>query len=224
MELALRVGIKDGASGASLKDLRLVLNDAKEKPVGKTSEMAGLLAALSDIVDGGHDAFVRIMPDEQVSLHALRQLFAVLDIVQAGSSVQIEPPPQGQLFYRAFLPDETWRDRAKRLNQPWELRLRIQEGNVSGVFTDVTAKPVHAEGEAAFNAKDAPAPTPTALAKLLDERREDRRELYVLAPPNMSYGSLLAFLRPAISTRETIFLFLDPADAPVPPATRNERK
>ena len=55
-------------------------------------------------------------------------LFArALDRVDGENGVRVEAPVEGQPYYRAFLPDEGWRERAARASQPWELHMAKDE-------------------------------------------------------------------------------------------------
>ena len=50
-------------------------------------------------------------------------------MVEGQGGVRVEAPPAGQVYYKAFLPDERWRTRADRPSQPWELRVsRSKDG------------------------------------------------------------------------------------------------
>ena len=39
------------------------------------------------------------------------------------AGIRVEPPSPGQLYFKALLPDEAMRPRARRVSQPWELHL-----------------------------------------------------------------------------------------------------
>lgn len=60
---------------------------------------------------------------------AFAQAISMVD----SSRVKINGFPEGQLFYRAYLPMEKWRDRKERLSQPPEVHLR-DDGTATVVF------------------------------------------------------------------------------------------
>lgn len=68
------------------------------------------------------DVHARLSFDASVTLEraaAVSQAFALLD----GAGVKMSGRSEGQFFFRAFLPDPKWRDRAARIFQPFEVHV-----------------------------------------------------------------------------------------------------
>lgn len=192
---------------AELKDVRFLLQlDAA--PPGQPLALAEVLAALVELVQQHREPFVRVDVDPVLPLRTLRQLFAVLDTLeQAG--VRLEPPKPGFLFHRAFLPDERLRAREDRLYQPFEIHLKPDKGRIDATFVQIT-EPIVVAGDAReLTVINHPAPTPDTIAARLKEIDDPNRPLAVFAPADLSYATLLEWIRPAMGVNGPVFVFLE---------------
>ncbi len=80
------------------------------------------------------DVHARLAFDSTVTLEraiAMSRAFALLD----GQGVKMSGRGEGQFFFRAFLPEEKWRDRATRIFQPFEVHVAA-DGSKSFVFVE----------------------------------------------------------------------------------------
>ncbi len=81
-----------------------------------------------------YDVHARLAFDETVTLEraaAVAQAFALLD----GEGVKMSGRSDGQFFFRAFLPEAKWRDRAARIFQPFEVHVAA-DGAKTFVFVE----------------------------------------------------------------------------------------
>jgi len=81
-----------------------------------------------------HDVHAHLAFDASVTLERAAQLsqaFSMLD----GQGVKMSGRGEGQFFFRAFLPEEKWRDRASRIFQPFEVHV-APDGAKSFVFVE----------------------------------------------------------------------------------------
>jgi hypothetical protein len=225
-DLMLEVGLNpttlkqvatESGPGISGRAFSFRLTDQKGTLLNRIPTLEDALSVISGMLKNGLDPYLALRFDGAIALHDVRRLCLLFNVLETRSGIRIEPPGPGQLFYRAFLPDERWRDAGTRLEQPWELHLTGNGGRISGKLvwheeiwtagkTDPTLK------EASFDV-----PTPQALRAQLDAdetkgNHEGRRPnipiLIVYAGPDMTYGELLLFLQPAHSTHKTIHVFL----------------
>jgi len=95
-----------------------------------TNTVAGTFERLANLLQEKHDPFVSLSVDDRVTVGAMHDFARVLKAVEGEGGIRMEAPPAGQLYYKAFLPDERWRTRADRSAQPWEVHLaRNKDGS-----------------------------------------------------------------------------------------------
>jgi hypothetical protein len=165
---------------------------------------------LDDLARADRDAHLTIRVDPGVPVGLLGPVGEAVAALTDRHGARIESPPADQLYYRAFSPDPSFRSRAERPSQPWELRFRragaggwtarlAKVENTRSVITD----------EPTFRVEEYPADTAAALRKALDEHGPGLPVLLVFAPPAMSYGDLMAFLGPVLKTHPVVHLFTE---------------
>lgn len=86
-----------------------------------TNDFQGALERLAALAKAGRDPFVTVSLDDALTVGTARDLARVLAMVEGVAGLRVDSPPAGQLYFKAFLPDERWRARAERPSQPWEL-------------------------------------------------------------------------------------------------------
>lgn len=220
-DLVLTARARSGRLARSLKDIAFSVADSDGSGIDAGDDsLAGVLAGLAKVVENGQDPFVSIRFGPRLSLQVVRQLCTLLAAVQAAGGMRIEPPPEGQLFFEAFLPPDNLRDRKQRVFQPWELHLAEDDGKIDATLIDIRedwkldTAPKISEKRYSIRGADQLA----ALLKKKTARR--RRELLVYAPLEMSYGTLVSLLRPALDERPTVYIFL-PKTPPKTPKAKN---
>jgi hypothetical protein len=93
------------------------------EPARRLDDTGALIRLMKSQVEAGRDPYVTLAIDDALPLAHVRDLCAALRLIEGENGVRMEPPPPGNIYYKAFLPDEKWRDRATRLSQPWELHV-----------------------------------------------------------------------------------------------------
>jgi hypothetical protein len=185
------------------------LLDANNKPLLSETDLVHLLAEFGKLTESGHDPFVTIdVAGSNLNLQQLREFFSLIQTLDRDGGIRVEAPPPGQLYYRAFFPDEQWRDRTKRLGRPWELHAKV--GDASGALSGTLILPADdidnngGQGDLKFQVN-----SPEELAKTLKEK-SDRwsQSVYVFATPEIKYAPLLDLIRPAMKTHPGIYIFL----------------
>jgi hypothetical protein len=202
-ELSLAVSMPAGKSGA--QNAKYLLTDEKQKPAAEGDSLVHVLGAFGRIIEAGQDPFVTVQPDAQMTLRNVSELYALVQSMDKDGGIRVDAPPEGHLFYRAFFPKEDWRDRKKRLGRPWELHLGEQAGQVKGELI-LPADEIDNNG----GAGDLKFKVSTAeeMAKVLVEK-SDRwsQSVYIFAPPTMTYGAIMKFVRPSMKTHSTMYVF-----------------
>lgn len=221
LEIGLAAARPDPAPGAAEagRSIAFVLKEAGGATLGKEPTLEGAVAAVSEVVKKGCDPYVSIRFDRALKLAEVRRACIVVGMLEAASGMRIEPPPQGQLYFKAFMPDERWREPAGRFAQPWELHLSRGKGGVTGRLVINEETWTDASPDPNLKAISFDAPTPKALRARLDADAQERKQaskrpglavLLVFADADLSYGELMTFVGPALSTHNTVHVFLPP--------------
>jgi hypothetical protein len=209
LDLGLRIASVSTNPAAALKDLQFVLTDAEGQARQTGHDVKSMLAAFERCTAAGRDLFVALRPDAALTLAALREAYLFMASLENDNGIRVEPPPPGQPYYKAFLPNESFRERANRPVQPLELYLAEHHGAVTGQLQQVEETGDENATNAAYKVTRFDVPTPNALAGLLRERKYPSVVL-VFAPPTLTYGALLPFTEKAQATHPTVYVFLDP--------------
>ena len=120
-----RAGVSNGVAG-----VECVTRISGSAAPSVTNDVKGTLAQLALLAGNGRDLFVRVTLDDALTTGTAGDLARVLSMVEGQGGVRVEAPPAGQVYYKAFLPDERWRTRADRPSQPWELRVSRNKDGV----------------------------------------------------------------------------------------------
>lgn len=139
--------------------------------------------------------------------------------------IRIEPPPPGQLYYRAFTPDRDLLDRDARMFHPWELSLSEQAGEISGRLLRINSVYTNGSSQAKLEMTELKISSPLALRKALDAEAAAPAKsgqasrppvMMVFAPATLKHGQLIKFLELVLPANKTIHVYLD---EPMPPIT-----
>ena len=95
---------------------------------------AKVLRAVQTAAEAG-DVAVRADLDPALTVAEATKVAQALALVDS-VRVKVNGHPKGRLFFRAFLPDAAWRDRQKRLAQPFELTVGPSAAEDTLVFVD----------------------------------------------------------------------------------------
>ncbi|MDB5325782.1 MAG: hypothetical protein JWM57_1351 [Phycisphaerales bacterium] len=159
------------------------------------------------------DIFTDVTIDDDVPVTKVRNLYAVLSTIEQDRGVKLNPPPADGLYYRAFLPDEAWRDRNTRLGEPWELFLKREvDAKLSARLERSVDNPDRGAAETKIVEKENPA-DPAAFAKHVNDHASRwSRTIFIYPPPDLTYGELMTWVRPVLATYPRVFVF--PAEGP----------
>ncbi len=207
-DVALSVISRTDRPAHSARDLRFDLRDKEGRSLTAQGTLPQLLAHLESMAEARRDPFVTLSFGEHVGLKAAAAVAQVMDGLQSAGRVRMEPPPDGQLFYRAFMPDPEWRDRKERLIEPWELHLTVKGGKVKAELIDVREEWLGG-GKSRIVQTRHDVPNGAAMAKFIRKADGKRpRSIFTFAPPQMTYGRLMAWLNPCMNTHGEVYVFL----------------
>ena len=249
LTLIIEPATKDGSK--RVRELVLHVEATRTPTVQPTNEVERLANLRPQLKDGGavlnreetlisviqtlaaldrkkHDYFVTVSFGDSVELGQVQALARILSTIDREQGVRIEPPPTGQLYYRAFTPDRELLDREARLFHPWELALSGKDGQVSGKLLLVESVWKTNALRSVLEFSELAVSDPKSLRKEIDAeaeraRRSDQRAkapmIMVFAPATLSYGQLTKFLAPVLGTHKAIHVYLDTPMPPIPGKT-----
>ena len=160
-----------------------------------------------------------------IALGSAQALAKFLTVLDCERGIRLDPPPAGQLYYRAFTPDRELLDREARLYHPWELALVEKDGVVSGTLLRIESVYKSGGTKSELNITKLPVGGPQELRRALDNKAEPTRKASAVSPPpvlmvfvpaTLRYGQLLKFLEPALPTHKTIHVYVDEALPHIP--------
>jgi hypothetical protein len=213
-DLALDIALPADAPSSAARALRYTVTDAKGRTLNADGDtFVHALAALGKVAQQGQDPFITVQWGPTLPLRTARQAAAMLGAVEAERGLRVEPPGPGQLYYRALLPDERWRDPAMRMGQPWELHVLVKDGKAAATLVDVHEN-WDVPNPPQYEMQPMPVADSATLAKTLATRDGDRpRGVVVFIDEGASYGALMGLLGPALATHNKIMVFAETPDA-----------
>lgn len=188
-------------------------DDAAEAPaVSLADALRGCRQILPD-----RDPYVTLDLDDSLSLRTATELARILATLDNEDGLRLEPPREGQLFYKAFLPQDAWRNRKDRPTQPCELRFTAGTGGaVAATLLRIeeiwNEKPD--DWRPTLKLHETPLPGPDALPDALAATGVKLPVLLVFAPGGLKLGDVMPYLRTVEQTHPNQHVFLEPAEEP----------
>ena len=164
---------------------------------------------------------VRISFGAHLSVAIAQKAALLLAALEPMNLVRVMAPAPHELYHRAFAPDKSWQQPEGRPTQPWELHLTKTNNTLSVRAVWQEAVWNNNEIDPTFQVHNYPIDNPSALEHHLRNDRATRIKaetsrlpevLLVFADPGVTYGEMMAFLRPVQLTHGTIYIFVNPAN------------
>ena len=112
---------------------------------------------------------------------------------------------------RGFFPDPAWHNREDRRGEPWELFLTRDSGKLTGKLERLATDPDGPPGTPPKLSSQAVA-GPEAFVEVVNGTPAKwTRSVFVYPPADLTYGELMAWVKPVLPTYPLVFVF--PADA-----------
>lgn len=206
-EIVLRPEPRPEDAPTRVRDVHALFSpDGVATDGGEPEPVRDAVAGWHGLAAAGHDVYVTLRWDGALTLGRIRDYCRLLDLLDNDAGVRIEPPEPGDPYYRAFLPQEAWREREGRFTQPCELRVNAEGGAdvvaIEEVWSDDAIKP-------ALNIETIPAVTPETLPGVLAEKGPRFPVLLIFAPASLEYARLKPYLGPILESHPNVHLFLD---------------
>jgi hypothetical protein len=186
-----------------------------ETVLNARTTLLSVLSELARLDRVHHDYFLTVTLADDLELSDAQGLAGILASIDSDRGVRIEPPPAGELHYRAFLPDPERLDREARMHAPWELSLAEKDGRLTGTLRRAESDGQAGRTNSAPEKLDTPVAGPEELRLLMEagaaRARVSRTQaspltLQVLGAPTLRYGALRRFIAPALPAHPTILL------------------
>ena len=204
----LRVEAAAAPAAAGLAGLRFQLAADSGRALAADVNLVGLLALLERLRAGGQDPFVTVSWVGDMTLAAVRDFCRLLETLDTSDGIRVEPPPAGDLYYRAFLPDAAWRHRVERAIPVPELRLQVSDRGAWGTLIGTPRLGAAVSEAAADTVRKFTAASAPELVTALGELKNPAAALLVYAPEATPYAVLRALLRPLLESGTTVFVFV----------------
>jgi hypothetical protein len=208
VDAVLEVSATAGATNVGPESLTMRLIQGG-KAVNTNATLKGAVESVMALNTAGHDVCAQVRFGADMTMAAARTTADVIAAFDCEKGIRVEAPPEGQLYYKAFLPDEKLRARENRHAQPWELFLKRSHAGVSGQLVKVDEKWNEASLKPTFVTEAFSVADGVALRKTVDEEGAGLPVLLVFAPPALRYGELMAFVGPMLGTHSTVFVYLE---------------
>jgi hypothetical protein len=216
---------------ARLNSLRLELKDGGTILNAKPNLLT-VLETLARLDRKAHACFLTLEFDDDVEVGDAQALARVLASVDSEPGVRIEPPPRGQLYYKAFIPNTSLLNREERIYHPWELSLSEKMGRVQGTLVRIESVWKESSAAPELKSTEVPVAGPAELHQALESEAEGTRRtgsrprppvMMVFASRTLAYGALVDFLAPSLATHRAVHVYLDTPmpPLPTPPRTPN---
>jgi hypothetical protein len=205
--IALAVTVPEGAAADDLGAARF---EAKRDGEGWLEDvrLSEVLEGFSKLVETARDPYVAVTFPETMPLGMVNRICTVLSSVETETGIRVEPPPAGQLYYRAFLPNEQFRARTKRYAQPRELILQAgADGEVAAELVTVTQTWHEDQLKPEVSSSSQPVKAPSDLAGMLGDNPR-LPVLLVFAAPGVTHGTLMAYVAPVLATYPNVHVYL----------------
>ena len=192
-------------AGESITNYVFALTDADGALLNADRSLKSSLEILAAKYQSGKDVYVSLSFADTVPIDRASQICQLIQSLETAGSIRVAPPPPGQLYYRAFTPNQAYLNRKDRAGHPWELRLKREADKISGKLTQCEFKwSESAEGEPEIMATDFAVTTPEELraaVKRADEARTAEGKqpnipvMLLIAPPATTFGEVIGFIK-----------------------------
>ena len=197
----------DGAAGS----YRFDAADERSEMLLRRADLPQLLALFGTYQTNHHDLYVTVRPDAEMTLASARRLFAFFQQINTTDGARLSPGSEGELYYKAFLPDMRYADRAGRPNQPWELYLQEDgHGSFTGRVELIEESWTEAAAKSEYRIQSFPVASPEALKQVLNDHPDQLKVIFIFAPDTMTCGQAQTWYRAVYPEYKTIYFYPAP--------------
>ena len=193
-----------------LADLRFTLRqdiDTREVTHLTEAHPEAFLGHIREMVAQQKDPFVVLDVDHGLSLAQAHSMARMIEIMENNEGLRVLPPPDGNLYYRAFMPDESRRQRAERFAHPWELHLSPDD---APILVHIKETWLQGEPRPEITTRDIRIDAPEKLRDKMQTLRPEMNAIFIYAPRNMRVGDIMAMVQHFRESHPFIHIFMTP--------------
>lgn len=195
---------------AGLAGVQLVLKSDSQIINTTTGDVRTVMQQFADASQKGYTPYVVLSFDDRLSITQARELAMALAAVEGPNGIRIDAPPAGQLYYRAFLPQERWRKREERLMQPLELRITREGGKWQRILVEIQEDWSKEEAlDPALSVKEHPFETWEELPLKIKAIGEKLNTILIFAPADAPLSAFMPGARAIQATQPMVFVFAE---------------
>ena len=165
-----------------------------------------MVAAVRAMVAAGHDPFVRVRLDPALTVLQANRACGLLAGLDNEAGMRVEPTDPDQLYYRGYIPDESNRRRADRIQQPWELRLT---NAAAATLFQIEERWHDNELKPELIVTEHPLAAPADLRAALDRLGPGMPVILVFAAPQLTVGSVMRWVQDVRKTHGYIHVYCE---------------
>lgn len=219
IELSMNVKPSSSDNASGIEGLSMKVTDKAGKLLNdKDNTITGALKVISEIAGKKQDVFLSIKASDTVTIKQYSDLARVLQSIETPNGVRIEPPCEGALYYKAFMPDPEFLNRKTRIMHPWELRLKKDGDKLSGTLTQTRNEWADETMVPIIHTADTPVAGGEDIRKAFEadaeksqkqETAPNIRVMLVIAAGDMKVGEMISFIKPILKTHGTVHVFTE---------------
>ena len=204
--LILHLKAADPSSYPTEMDLSLTVSPDGIALKGSGEEFSGDLADVGSFLNQRENEthFVTVSFADGLSLSEATQRAQEIQLLEKHvESLRIEPPPTGQVFFRAFVPDPRFRIRENRPSQPLELHINKEDT----FLVELEEKWTGASRTPEVTETQVPLKTPHDLVRYVQENPDRPPVLFVYAPEDLPLGNMRVWTKPILDEFPVVFVY-----------------
>lgn len=187
-----------------------VLRSDKDEKLNKGSNIVGVLSEFGNLIDEGRKPDVSVHFDDQMKLGRIKRICAFLHSIKNEQGIMIKPPAEGQLYYQAFLPKPILYDRNMRPQQPPELHLEKENGEISAVLKQAEIKRDNeGSGEREVLLETQEIEGPSDFESTLDSMELNTPFLLVYVSEEFILADIMRYVQPVLESHPAVMVLTE---------------
>jgi hypothetical protein len=182
--------------------VRYQLRRADGSALHEDTSFPAMLSALEKVPE----AFGTVHFAPELPLEKVVDICGQLEKIETVGGLRINPPPEGHVYYKTFLPQLAWLQRDKRPGQPFELYVR-KKGEATTYELILAEEKYGDDIVPEIIPHSYPAASTDELLSLIKEHGEGVQTLFLLVESSLAYGELLKLLQPHLERFPVVYVF-----------------
>lgn len=178
---------------------------------GETLAVGGIEAvreAVEKMAADGFDLFAYIHYALPLTVSEAANATRSIAMLEGDNGLKVGGPAEDGVYYKAFIPDETWRERKGRPSQPWEMRLAVKDGGVVATLVKTIEDWSASDSlEPILSTKEFAAETPDKAVEIVKREGDSLPVMLVFAPASMRLESVMPYLLAIKATHPVLWVF-----------------